>query len=83
MNKIKKKTENALDAFISLCMNKNKSLKYQEEFSNTSNTNFDNRPLVNDPNDQTHPGAMHPSELVVGFQRNPDQTVNFPVILIY
>ena len=22
---------------------------------------------------QTHPGAMHPSELVVGFQRNPDQ----------
>ena len=23
---------------------------------------------------QTHPGAMHPSELVVGFQRNPDQT---------
>ena len=23
---------------------------------------------------QTHPGAMHPSELVVGFRRNPDQT---------
>ena len=24
---------------------------------------------------QTHPGAMHPSELIVGFQMNPDQNI--------
>jgi hypothetical protein len=39
-----------------------------------SSNNFVLLPSLSEPKTtQTHPGVMHPYELVVGFQRNPDQ----------